>query len=56
MLTTKRYESLVEMLNNAGYNVSEFINSDENAYFMLRGFNPLVHIQFKIHKLIEYEF
>lgn len=35
MLTTKRYENLMEMLNNEGYNVSEFIDGNKSPYFIL---------------------
>ena len=43
MLTTKKYENLMEMLNNEGYNVRESINDNEGTYFVFNSENSNLH-------------
>jgi hypothetical protein len=38
-MSTKKYETLVEMLNNEGYNVNELQDDNGSAYFILNNKN-----------------
>ena len=52
MLTTKRYENLMKMLNNEGYNVSEFQDGNKSPYFILNKENS--NLYFTVTQEIDY--